>query len=309
MSDRQRATEALVAAMPSVWAIMESAIPALSLAIDHGQPVAAVRRGARRGGSVAVLPVVGTITQRESIWSTLFGGATTEGLMAALHQAVNDPGVQAVVLDVDSPGGTVAGVPELAAEIYRLRGRKPIIAVANSLMASAAYYIGSAADEVVVTPSAEVGSIGVVALHANYREFYERMGVHVTVISAGRYKAEGYPYDALTDEARAAIQARVDDYYGMFTRAVARHRDVPVERVRNEFGQGRVVGARQAVELGMADRIGTLDETIRRLGGGERAGGAMRAEEVRADDAAEDDGDLDRRRRRLRLMEAMASRR
>lgn len=238
---------------------------------------APARTPVQGGGGVAVIPVYGVINQRMNLLSAMFGGTSTELLAAQFRQAMADPGVRAIVLDVDSPGGGVYGVDELAGEIFRARGEKPVVAVANSLMASAAYWIGSAADEIVVTPSGEVGSIGVLAAHEDLSAALEQVGRRVTLISAGKYKTEGNPFGPLDDEARAYIQSRVNDYYSLFVNAVARGRGVTPAQVRNGFGEGRVVGAREAVRLGMADRIGTLDSVVQRLLGG-RAPAATRAE-------------------------------
>jgi signal peptide peptidase SppA len=172
----------------------------------------------------------------------------------------------------------VTGVDELSKMIYDARGSKPIVAVANHLMASAAYWIGTAADELVVTPSGEVGSIGVFAAHQDVSAAMEKEGVKTTLISAGKYKTEGNPFEPLTDEAHASIQARVDDYYSMFTKAVARNRGVNVADVRGGFGEGRVVGAQQAVSLGMADRVATLDDVISGLTRRQRQGRSVAAE-------------------------------
>jgi signal peptide peptidase SppA len=192
--------------------------------------------------------------------------------------AVNDARIGAIVFDVNSPGGSVTGVDELSKMIYDARGSKPIVAVANHLMASAAYWIGTAADELVVTPSGEVGSIGVFAAHQDVSAAMEKEGVKTTLISAGKYKTEGNPFEPLTDEAHASIQARVDDYYSMFTKAVARNRGVNVADVRGGFGEGRVVGAQQAVSLGMADRVATLDDVISGLTRRQRQGRSVAAE-------------------------------
>jgi ClpP class serine protease len=117
---------------------------------------------------------------------------------------------------------------------------------------------------VVVTPSGEVGSIGVYAAHEDISGMLEQDGVKVTLVSAGKYKTEGNPFEPLSDEAREYIQGRVDEYAAMFHRAVAAGRGVAVERVRSEFGEGRVFGAQEGVSRGLADRVGTLDETIRK---------------------------------------------
>jgi signal peptide peptidase SppA len=184
---------------------------------------------------------------------------------AAFSQLVNDPGVSAIVLEVDSPGGYSDGILELSDRIYEARGRKPVVAVANHLMASAAYWIGTAADEVVASPSSEMGSIGAFAAHEDISKALEQEGIKVSLIAEGKYKIEGNPYEPLGEDARAAIQARVRNVYDAFVEAVARNRGVKVSDVRKGFGEGRVVGARQAVEMGMADRVDTLEGTIERL--------------------------------------------
>lgn len=224
------------------------------------------RSAARNPGSIAVLPLFGVVSQRMNLMTDTSGGTSTEAFGAGFRQAVSDPNVKAIVLDVDSPGGGVFGVDELSREIYESRKQKKVVAVANSLAASAAYWIGSAADEFVVTPGGEVGSIGVFAAHTDFSQYEEKMGVKTTLISAGKYKVEGNELEPLSDEARTAIQSRVDEYYGMFVKALARNRGVSQQEVRNGYGEGRVVGAQAALKLGMVDRIATLDETLERLG-------------------------------------------
>lgn len=213
-------------------------------------------------GRVAVMPIMGTLAHRMNMLSRASGGESVESIAATFRELVDDPKIDAIVLDVDSPGGSVAGIQELADEIYEARGSKPITAVANTLMASAAYWLASAADEIVATPSAQIGSIGVVAAHEDRSAMMEKLGVDMTLVSAGRYKAENNPYEPMTDEGRAEVQRRVDETYGHFVDAVSRHRRVPVDTVRNGFGEGRVVGAREAVRLGMADRIATIDDVV-----------------------------------------------
>jgi len=213
-------------------------------------------------GDIAVLPLFGVIVPRANLMSEVSGATSAERFGATFKQLINDSNVGAVVLDVDSPGGAVTGVDELSQIIHDARGQKPIIAVANHLAASAAYWIATAAGELVVTPSAEVGGIGVFAAHEDMSAALEQAGIKTTLISAGKFKTEASPYEPLTVEARAAIQQRVDEYYAAFTKAVARNRGVPAAQVRDGFGEGRVVGARQAVSLGMADRVATMEAII-----------------------------------------------
>lgn len=217
------------------------------------------------GGAVAILPLLGMIIPRANMMSEMSGGTSVQRFTSNLRQALHDPDVGSIIIDVDSPGGQVGGVPELASEIFAARGNKRIVAVANTLAASAAYWIGSAADELVVTPSGEVGSIGVVAMHEDWSKFMEEKGVKISFIQAGEFKTEGNPYEPLGEEARAYFQSRTDDYYKMFVDAVARGRGVSAATVRNDFGQGRCYGGREAVSRGMADRVETLDAVVDRL--------------------------------------------
>lgn len=266
------------------WAILPEKLAVITdLARRHvaGETISAEERAAIRAaaarpeprpapGAVAVIPVVGTIIHRGDSFAESSGAMSVQRITQRLRAALADATVGAIVLDVDSPGGGVPGVEELAAEIFAARGSKPIIAQANTLAASAAYWIASAADELVVSPSGLVGSIGVYAAHVDWSQALEQEGLKVSLISAGKYKVEGNPYEPLGDEARASWQTRVDETYDAFTKAVARHRGVKQSAVQAGFGEGRVVGAREALRLGMADRVATLDETISRLVRGQR---------------------------------------
>lgn len=217
------------------------------------------------GQGVAVIPVVGTLIPRGNLLMEASGAASVQRLTTQFRLALADPEVGSILLDIDSPGGQVGGIEELANEIYQARGQKPITAIANGLAASAAYWIAAAADELVVTPSGEVGSIGVFAMHQDISVALDNLGVKMSLISAGKYKTEGNPFETLGEEARGAVQGRVDDYYDMFTKAVARGRGVSQADVTGGFGEGRVVGAKQAVKLGMADRVATIDQVIDKL--------------------------------------------
>jgi signal peptide peptidase SppA len=234
-------------------------------------PQAATQRvGAPRSGSVAVIQVYGPITQRSSMMSICDGGTSTQAISQALRQANADDSVASIVLDIDSPGGSVYGISELAAEI---RGSaKPVTAIANSLAASAAYWIGAAASEFFVTPGGEVGSIGVWMAHEDWSKAMTEAGVEVTLISAGRYKVEGNPYEPLDPEAKDFMQSRTDDYYGAFTRDVAKGRNTTVDAVRAGMGQGRVLGAAEAKAQNMVDGVMTYDQVIRHVQKGAKSG-------------------------------------
>lgn len=253
----------LLRAQAEIWAIWPEALQAALFAdpaIDNDLAAAATRPGPKTG-RVAVVPVFGAITHRVG------GGATVERLTKTLREYGADPSVRTVLLNIDSPGGTVDGVPELAAEVRALRESKHVVALANSLTASAAYWIASQADEIVATPEALVGSIGVFTIHDDYSAMLEQAGIKTTLISAGKYKTEANPYQPLNQDALDHLQGLVDAAYGLFVADVAHGRDVPPATVRNDFGQGRVFTAAAAKSSGMIDRVATADETIRRLTG------------------------------------------
>jgi capsid assembly protease len=218
----------------------------------------------RQQQSVAVLQIRGVIAQHASLVSDICPGAgtSTEQLMAAINAAAADPAVRSIVLDIDSPGGSVFGVQELADAIVAARAQKPIAAVANASASSAAYWIASAAHELFVTPSGEVGSIGVYGVHQDTTKADEAAGKTTTLISAGKYKTEGF--GPLTDDARAHMQERIDGYYTQFVKAIAKNRGVPVDAVRSGYGQGRTLSAEPALAAGMVDGIATLDQVIAR---------------------------------------------
>jgi signal peptide peptidase SppA len=244
------------------------------------KPKAAVQRaGGARSGAIAVVGVYGTIMQRASIMSMCDGGTSTQAISQQLRQANADDSISSIILDIDSPGGSVYGVAELAAEIRA--SAKPVTAVANSLAASAAYWLGTAAAEFYVTPGGEVGSIGVWMAHEDWSKAIAESGIDVTLISAGKFKTEGNPYGPLDPEARGFMQSRTDDYYAAFTRDVAKGRKVSADQVRAGMGQGRVLGATQAKAEGMIDGVMTLDQVIRHVQRSAKPAGRNAAEQQR----------------------------
>ena len=235
---------------------------------DHGAPLkpsAGPRNSGPRQGAIAVIPVHGTIVQRASQINICEGGTSTEQVSAMLQQALADETVSQILLDVDSPGGSVFGVSEMADEIRAARAQKPVVAIANSMAASAAYWIGCSAGEFYMTPGGMVGSIGVWTAHEDWSKALEEAGVNVTLISAGKYKVEGNPYGPLDEEAKTNTQKSVDDYYSMFTKAVAKGRNVPIDAVRNGMGQGRVLQADDAMAEKMVDGVMTFNEVVRKM--------------------------------------------
>lgn len=224
------------------------------------------RAGSVMVGPVAVIPMYGLLSQRMTLMADISGGTSVDQLRAALRDALSDPTVKAVVFDIDSPGGAVDGITEFATELRATRaGPVPIVGQVNTLAASAAYWLASQMSEVVVTPSGEVGSVGVFAVHQDFSQAGALAGINTTLISAGKYKVEGNEFEPLTDEGRTAIQEQVDAFYHMFLSDVAKGRKVTISDVESKYGEGRTLLAAKALAAGMVDRIDTLEATVRRF--------------------------------------------
>ncbi len=236
-------------------------------------------RGRGSSGVIAVIPIVGVISNRIQMLDSISsgGGTSIQKLTSQFREALAAPQVKAIVFDVDSPGGSVDGVFELAQEIYEARGKKKILAVANTLAASAAYALAAAAGEMIIAPSGMAGSIGVYGSHEDRSKELEKQGVKVTLISAGKYKTEANPFEALSDDARAHIQSMVTDFYQMFVRGVAQYRNDTQANVRDGYGQGRTLTATKAVRANLADRVATLDDVLSSLGVAGLPGSGRRA--------------------------------
>lgn len=240
--------------------------------------------GSQPAGVVAVINVSGVIAQHAHQVDNISGpgGTSVERLTNSFRMAMSNPDVVGIIFNHDSPGGNVHGVQALADEIFAARGKKPIVSQVNSTMASASYWIGASSDEIVMTPGSQAGSIGVYAMHKDVSGMSEKLGVKMSFISAGKYKVEGHPYEPLADDAAQAMQAVVDEYYGDFIGAVAKFRGVKVTDVRDGFGEGRMLKDKTAVKAGLADRVATMDDTIRRVATGK----------VKASSGAKAEGDL-----------------
>lgn len=234
---------------------------------------AATRRpdGSQLVGRVGVLPIFGVISQRVGAMERASGGVSTEEIGAALDSLVADRQVKAIVLAFDSPGGSVYGVQELGDRIRAAREQKRIVGLADSVAASAAYWLIAQSGEVVVTPGGQVGSIGVISAHEDWSKRMDTEGVKTTLITSSPFKAEAHPFAPLADEARAELQRKVDHYHAAFVAAVAKGRGVTENRVAKDFGQGRMLTAADAKAAGMVDSVATLETVLRRLGEGDRA--------------------------------------
>ena len=259
----------------SVWAILPAKLEEIHAFIDSrlagfDPPEIAVGKSGNRAGDaydivdgVAVIPVYGTLMKRANLFTQTSGGTSYQLLRRDIAQAVDDPAVRAILLDFDSPGGTVDGVTATADLIVSARNAKPVHAFAEGLVTSAAQWLASAASETTVGPETMAGSIGVVMTHYDRSAADALKGVKRTEITAGRYKRMGTDAEPLNDEARAYLQSQADTYYGLFLDAVARNRGVDAEQAL-AMADGRLFIGQQAVDVGLVDRVGSRQQALER---------------------------------------------
>lgn len=235
-----------------------------------GRPLANDPKPYETVNGVAIIGMEGVVAKRMSLFTKISGGISTYQVQEQFRAAMMDSKVRAIILDIDSPGGTLDGTAELANLIHASRGEKPVVAYTDGMMCSAAYWIGSAADAVYVSgDTPQVGSIGVVASHMDISKAEEMAGVKTTEIAAGKYKRIASQHAPLTQEGRQNIQEMVDYVYTAFIGDVAKHRGVSEEQVLEQMADGRIFLGRQAVAAGLVDGVSTMEELIGKLSAGE----------------------------------------
>lgn len=235
-----------------------------------GKPLNNSRSSYEIVNGVAILPMHGVMAKRMNLFMDISGGVSTRMAQLQLQAAVEDPEVKQIILDIESPGGAVDGTQELANAIRAARQQKPVIALADGLMASAGYWAGSAALQVfMASDTTEVGSIGVVATHVDQSRRLDDAGITVTEITAGKYKRIAGAYSPLTEEGRDYIQSQVDHIYALFVDAVAANRGTSAEDVVERMADGRIFIGQQAIDAGLVDGVSTMSELIARASSGE----------------------------------------
>jgi len=224
------------------------------------QQQAEQRRSTIASTGIEVVPVHGVLVSRGSHLNACETMTSYEGLRQQLRQAVADPMVERVVLDIDSPGGAAVGAFELAADIRALSLIKPITGIVNFMAYSGGYLIGSACSELVVSQTSGVGSIGVIASHMDRSKQEESMGVKVTTVYAGAHKNDLSPHEPLTDQSLKFLQDLVQESYQLFLSAVAEYRGMSIEAVRaTEAGLYR---GQAGIAAGLADRLQSPQDAV-----------------------------------------------
>lgn len=268
-----------------VWAIQESALQGfaemlktmdLNVHMQSEQAAAAIANGGKLDSqvsdNVAVVSITGSLMKQQS---SMGGGTSTAMAKRTIRALANDPNIGAIVLRIDSPGGTVAGTEELAAEIANANKKKPVLAYIEDLGASAAYWVASQAREISANATALVGSIGTYGVVQDMSALAAKEGVKVHVVRAGAYKGAGVPGTEVTQGQLAEMQRTVNALNSHFLNGVANGRGMAIERVQT-LADGRVHIASEAKSIGLIDHISTLDETISRAQVAARAGSKTR---------------------------------
>jgi signal peptide peptidase SppA len=215
---------------------------------------------------VAVITIDGVIAKKMNMFSMISGGASSEIARRSLMAAQADALVHSIILSIDSPGGTVDGTQTLGDAVFEARSAKPIVTLGGGMIASAAYWIGSAANAAYISEdTTTVGSIGVVTSHQDISGAEAAKGIKTTEISAGKYKRIASAYGPLSDDGRQSIQERLDYMYSLFVGAVARNRGVAADVVLKNMADGRVFIGNQAIEAGLVDGVMSFEALVAKL--------------------------------------------
>ena len=257
--------------LPSLWAMQPEALTALADTLNQGPDARGPGRSEEQQAplytvedGLAVIPVQGAMSKHGLQffgWRLLF---SMREIAAALKEVAADTSVRAIMLDVDSPGGTVDGIEELALAVRTAAAAKPLYAWADGLMASAAYWMASGARRIAAPATAQVGSIGVISMHREFSKALEGAGVRYTILAAGHYKAAGNTVEPLSDEMRAYLQEGIDAVYELFLSAVEQGRGVSREKTL-AMADGKIFIAGEALKAGLIDRICSREEFIKQI--------------------------------------------
>ncbi|CDX22117.1 hypothetical protein MPL3356_390154 [Mesorhizobium plurifarium] len=216
----------------------------------------------RISNGVGIITITGSLVNRGA-WVGASSGLTSyEGIQHQVKTALADDAVKSVILDMHTPGGEAVGAFETANLVRQLAAKKRTVAVVNGLAASAGYAIASGASEIVTTETGVSGSIGVVLLHADYSQALAKEGINPTLIFAGDHKVDGNPFEALSDEVKADLQAEVNSFYDLFVKTVGMGRGGRLTAAGARQTQARTFIGQAAVDAGLADRVGTFESAL-----------------------------------------------
>lgn len=241
----------------------------------------------RTSKGVGIVTVTGSLVNRGA-WIGANSGLTSyEGIQHQLKTAMNDDAVKAVILDLHTPGGEATGAFETADMVRQLAAKKRTVAVVNGMAASAGYAIAAGANDIVVTETGVAGSIGVVLLHADFSRALANEGISPTLIFAGAHKVDGNPFEALSEEVRADLQAEVNAFYDLFLKTVGKGRGSRLTASAARKTEARTFIGQAAVDAGVADRLGSFESVLSELS---RASGRSTPSQPRRSSMSENNG-------------------
>ena len=200
------------------------------------------------GDKIAIVEIKGVISQ-------------SSGIIEELQQYLEDEGVKAIILRIDSPGGGVGPAQEIYREVIKIKGKKKVVTSMGSVAASGGYYIASASDRIVANPGTITGSIGVIMQFSNLEELLKKIGIKGVVIKSGEHKDIGSPFREMTPEDKRIMQEVLDNVHQQFIQAVAEGRKLDRSKVV-QIADGRIMTGEQAKNLGLVDQMGNLQDTI-----------------------------------------------
>lgn len=200
------------------------------------------------GDKIAIVEIRGVITQ-------------SSGIIEEIHQYLEDEGVKAIILRIDSPGGGVGPSQEIYREIMKIKSKKKVVTSMGSVAASGGYYVACASDLIVANPGTITGSIGVIMEFTNIEELFKKIGIKGVVVKSGELKDMGSPFREMTPEERRILQGVIDDVHQQFIQAVAEGRKLDRSKVA-QIADGRILTGEQAKQLGLVDQIGNLEDAI-----------------------------------------------
>jgi signal peptide peptidase SppA len=252
------------------WAITETALHTiLEIAARENESPQAVAAKLGRNlqntysvmerDGVAIIPVTGPLFRYANLFTMISGASSYELIARDFTAALENPQIKGIILDIDSPGGEVNGVSELSNMVFAARGKKPVVAYASGDAASGAYWIASAADQIVVSETSALGSIGVVGMYQG------KSGKSAEAVEIVSSQSPHKRLDPTTDDGRSRLQTRIDSMADVFIETIARNRNVSAENVQSHYGGGDVMIGAKAVSAGLADRVGSLEGLIAEL--------------------------------------------
>ncbi len=274
---------------PSLWAILETELTKMEAMYSGltSEMIAGLEKDSKLGfdsvefsqtglspdvtiiNSIGILRIEGVITQKADIFTMIFGGATLDTLTSDFKSLVDNEAIGTIVLDIDSPGGTIAGVQDFANLIFDAREQKRIMAISSSIMTSAAMWIGAAAEHVLISgDTVTTGSIGVLTTHVDVSKLQADLGIKTTEITAGRDKRIASSFAPLTEAGRLELQSQVDKIMEAFVGDIAKFRGVSEQDVKSNMADGKVFIGDNAVKAGLVDDIKTFDLLITTINNG-----------------------------------------